>query len=129
MRASSSLAERVGAAARAPPGRARLLARALDLGAQPQLQLAGGLLGERHRDDAIELGAPARDHRDDPADQRGGLAGAGRGLDHQRGIEVVADAIAHRADRQSRGAPIGVDGPTWARSSQLPQLSAACASA
>ena len=106
---------------RAPPARrempralvggcVRIAARALDLLAQPELQLAGGLLGERHRDDPAKLARARRDHRDDAVDQLGGLAGAGRRLDDQRGIEVVADAIAHAlvGRRISRGIPLSV---------------------
>ena len=95
MRASSSWPSAPESRARSAGGARGVAARAFDLGAQPELELAGGLLGEGHRDDSAELGAPARQHRDDPVDQRGGLAGAGRGLDDERGVEVVADAIAH----------------------------------
>ena len=76
--------------------RFRALARAFDFGAQPQLQLARRLLGERHRDDSRQLAAPRPDHRDDSIHQRRGLAGARRRLDHERDVEVVANPIAHR---------------------------------
>ncbi len=89
------LAERTGEPLAFAGGARGVAARALDLGAQPQLELAGGLLGERHRHDSAKLGAPARQRRDDPVDQCGGFAGAGRGLDDERGVEVVADTIAH----------------------------------
>ena len=72
------------------------LPRALDFRAQPQLQLARRLLGERHRDDSRQLAAPRPDHRHDSIHQRRGLAGARRRLDYQRDVEVVANPIAHR---------------------------------
>ena len=109
MRASSSWPSASESRARSAEPREESLARALDFGAQPQLQLAGGLLGEGHGDDSVELGAPARERRDDPADQRGGLAGAGGGLDEERGVEVVADAVAHALVGNSRGAPLAFD--------------------
>ena len=98
--------------------------------AQPQFQLAGGLLGERDRDDLSRR--PSRGRRDDAhdaVDERGRLAGAGRGLDDERGRrgrgdelaglrvaigEVVRDAplmasLAARPDRRAvRGLPRGV---------------------
>ena len=80
-----------------PLGVAALAARAgpLEFLAQPQLQLAGRLLAEGHGDDLDRSSrAPGRDQRDDPLDQLGGLAGAGRRLDDQRGVEVVGDAPA-----------------------------------
>ena len=63
-------------------GRA-VLAGALDLGPQPQLHLAGRLLGEGHRDDAVERAHPLADKRDDPTDQCGRLAGSGRRFDEE----------------------------------------------
>jgi hypothetical protein len=56
-------------------------ARLLQLGAQPQLHLARRLVGERHREDAVEPDAAA-DERDDARDQLGGLAGARGSLDN-----------------------------------------------
>ena len=41
-----------------------------------------------------QLGRPAGHEGDDPADERGGLAGAGARLDEQRRAEVVGDAVA-----------------------------------
>ncbi len=73
-----------------------LVASAFNLRAQPQFEFAGSLLGEGHGDDLIEFGAAARDHRDDPADQRRGFARARGGFDNQRGLEIVADTLAHR---------------------------------
>ncbi len=43
---------------------------ALDLGAQPKLELAGRRLGERHRDDLVETRAPGHEHRDHAGDER-----------------------------------------------------------
>ena len=53
--------------ARSPAESRGIAARALDLGAQPQLEFAGRLLGEGHRDDPVKLGAPAA-----PAPRRSG---------------------------------------------------------
>ena len=92
---------------------AGLRARALELFAQPQLQLAGGLLAERHRDDLADRGALVLDQRDDAADQLGGLAGAGRGLDDQRLVELAARSARDSRRRCARAA-------SW-RSRQLPQ--------
>ncbi len=55
-------------------------------------QLAGGLLGERDRGDRLDRHALV-DERDDPPDERAGLAGAGAGLDEQRRRRVGADAV------------------------------------
>ena len=96
MRASSSFAsaavEPLALAARVARSRG---ARVSISARSRSFSLARGLLGESHRHDPVELAAAAREHRDDPADQRGGFAGAGGGLDDQRGVEVVADTIAH----------------------------------
>ncbi len=73
-----------------------VMARTFNFAAQPQLQLAGRFLGERHRDDPRQLAAPRPDHRHDSIHQRRGLAGAGGGLDYERDAEVVANPIAHR---------------------------------
>ena len=69
-------------------------AGALEAGAQAQLELAGGLLGEGHRDDAIDARAAVGQHVDDAADELARLAGAGRRLDDHRLVEGVADAVA-----------------------------------
>ncbi|MFN7977839.1 MAG: hypothetical protein U0P30_06855 [Vicinamibacterales bacterium] len=66
-------------------------ARVFELLAQAQLQLAGGLLGERHRDDLGDRGATGGHQPHDALHELGGLAGTGRGLDHQRAIERLAD--------------------------------------
>ena len=71
-----------------------LLPRALELFAQAQLQLAGGLFAERDGHDLADRGALVRDQRDDAADQLGGLAGAGRGFDNQRLVELGGDQLA-----------------------------------
>jgi len=72
-----------------------IVARAFDFLAQPQLKLAGRLFGEGYPDNAAQRRAARSDHRDDAIDQFGGFTGAGGGLDDKRGIEVVANAIAH----------------------------------
>ncbi len=66
----------------------------LDALAQAQLQLAGGLLGEGDGDDAVEGGAAGADEGEDAAHEDGGLAGAGAGLEQERGVEVAHDAVA-----------------------------------
>ncbi len=73
---------------------AALVARPLEAGAEAELHLAGGLLGERHGDDAVEVREPGAQDRDDAVHQHGGLAGAGRCLDEEGGPEVLADASA-----------------------------------
>ena len=95
MRASSSSA-RARSRRRAAGDVRRRCTRVLDLLREPELELAGGGLGEGHRDDAGQLGATAHDRRDDAVDQRRRLPGAGRRLDDQRGVEVGRDAIARR---------------------------------
>ena len=109
MRASSRCAS-----ARLRAARARTLpgvcprARFLELGAQPQLHLAGRLLGEGDARRAGRTVAPPRgQHVTRRADQLGGLAGAGGGLDDEGGVEDVADALAlGRVDqRGSQRAP------------------------
>jgi hypothetical protein len=52
-----------------------------------------GLLGEGDGGDLVDRG-PGGDQRDDPVDERLGLAGPGAGLDEQRGVEIAGDAIA-----------------------------------
>ena len=57
-------------------------ARPLELFAEPQLQFAGGLLAERDGDDFADRCALVFDQGDDPANELGGLAGTGGGLDN-----------------------------------------------
>ncbi len=76
-------------------GESGSVARPLDFSAQPELQLTRGFFRERHRDDPSELAAPRLDHRHDSIHQRRRLPGPGRRLDHQRGVEVVANSIAN----------------------------------
>ena len=66
-------------------------ARVLELLAQPQLELAGRLLGERDGDDLIDPGPAGLDQPHDALHEFGGLAGAGGGLDDQRAVQRVAD--------------------------------------
>ena len=73
------------------------VARAVEFLAQPQLQFAGGFVGERDGDDVVDGGEPARQHSDDARDQFGGFAGSGRGFDEQAFAERGADALARRA--------------------------------
>ena len=79
---SSSAAWRSGAAA-----------GLVELGAEAVAQLGGGLLGERDGGDGVDRHALV-DEREDAGDERGGLAGAGAGLDEQRRRGVGADAVA-----------------------------------
>jgi len=53
---------------------------------------AEGVEGDRH--DAVDRGFAASQQRQDAADEDGCLAGAGAGLDQQRGLEVGDDAVA-----------------------------------
>jgi hypothetical protein len=95
----------------------RLAEGPLDLRAQPQLHLAGGLLGEGHGDHALERAAPCAQGRDDARHERRGLAGAGGGLDEERRVEIFADPAARlgvrvdgRAHSSSRSASSGASG-------------------
>jgi hypothetical protein len=74
-------------------GRA-VVARLLQLGAQPELHLARGLLREGDRHDPLQIGDPRPQHGDDARHQHGGLAGPRRSLDDERALEILADAAA-----------------------------------
>src|SRR4051794_26100872 len=67
-------------------------ARLLDLAAKSKLHLAGRLLCDRPRHDPAERASARPDEADDPAHQRGGLAGACRRLDEEAGPELRHDA-------------------------------------
>ena len=54
---------------------------------EPALQLAGGLLGERDREDLRASNAPLRHLARDPVGDRGGLAGPRAGQDRDRSAE------------------------------------------
>ena len=69
-------------------------ARGLQLGAQAQLHLTGGQVGERHRKDPVERGPAASHQGDDARHQLGRLSGSSRGLHDQRRAEIAPDAIA-----------------------------------
>ena len=69
-------------------------ARRLQLGAQAQLHLAGGQVGEGQRKDPVERGPAAAHQGDDARHQLGRLPGAGGGLHDQRRVEIAPDAIA-----------------------------------
>ena len=88
--ASSSRRTRVRPAAGAPsiPAAARA-ARFFERLAKPELQLAGGFLGEGDGHDLGHLGAPALDHPDDAVDELGGFAGPCGGFDDERVVEGV----------------------------------------
>src|SRR5262249_15002806 len=73
------------------PGR---LARALELAAEPQLELARRGFRERDRDHVLETCVSAADRRHHAMDELGRLPGSRRRLDDERGGEVAADAIA-----------------------------------
>ncbi len=70
------------------------LPRALELFAQAQLQLAGGLFAERDGNDLIDRGALVRDQSHNAANQLRRLAGAGGGFDNQRLVELAGDELA-----------------------------------
>ena len=80
---------------RVPAGRRRST-RALKPLPQAQLQLAGGLLGERHGEDLADLGRARRQHVDDAGDQLRRLPGAGRRLHEEALAERRPDALARR---------------------------------
>ena len=80
--------------------RGRGAAGAIEPGAQPQLQLAGGLLGERHRDDLSDRGSSFGEDRDDSPDQLGRFPGPGRGLHDQGVIEPGGDRVTGFGVRQ-----------------------------
>src|SRR5262245_54716010 len=79
---------------RATLGVGRLRPLVLEPGAQPQLELAGRLLGERQRGDRLHGAAPLGQHLHQARDQLAGLAGASGGLDDQRLVEGCADTLA-----------------------------------
>ena len=81
--ASSSCVSAWSSRCAASSSSGRCAARALEPLAQPQLQLAGRFLGERHRDDLADLRAARGEDADDPLDQLRRLAGAGRGFDDE----------------------------------------------
>ena len=72
----------------------RLGARSFELLAQPELQLARGLLGERDGNDFVNLCAAGFDHPDDAVDELGGFACASGGFDDQCVVQIVLDDIA-----------------------------------
>ena len=95
--ASSSRARRV------LPGAART-PLFLQPRAQPQLQLARRLLGERQRRDRLHGPPPLGEHIHQARDQLARLAGARRRLDDQRLVERRADALAlGRVDQPAHG--------------------------
>ena len=57
-------------------------------------EFGGCLFGERDRGELIGLDLASDDQVDDSVDHRGGLTGAGAGLDEERLAEIVGDAIA-----------------------------------
>ena len=85
--------------------RLRLGARPLDLAAQSELHLAGGLFGERDRHDVVERAAPALQHLDDAVHERGRLPRPGCGLNEERVVEIVPDRVARRLVGQPSGPP------------------------
>ena len=91
--------------------------------AQAQLQLAGGLFGERHGDDLVHRRAAGREHAEDAVDELGRLAGAGRGFDDERVVEIRRRS--RGAPRRRRGRDAGVIASTSARSDR-PGRSGSC---
>ena len=71
----------------------RLLTRALDVGAQAQLHLPRGLVGEGDGHDALELGASAAQQGHDATHQRRGLARPRCRLHEEGRVEVAGDAL------------------------------------
>src|SRR6185503_15164722 len=76
------------------------LSQKLDFRSQAQLHLARGFFGKSDGDDPVERRAPALEHRRNAPYQLTGLASPGCGLDHQRQIEVLADAAAGSGVRE-----------------------------
>ena len=72
------------------------LSRPLEIFPEPQLQLAGRLLGERHGENLVHARAARRENIDDARDQLACLAGAGRRFDHQPFVEGVAYPLSGR---------------------------------
>ena len=72
-----------------------------------QAQVAGGALGEGDRGDPGHVRPPRPDEFHHSGDERRGLAGAGRGLHHQRGVEVGGDAPSRRGVREIAPARTG----------------------
>src|SRR5215467_4196346 len=58
---------------------------------QAQLQLARGLFSERDGHYLLDAVRTGFEHAQNPVHQLGRLAGAGRGFDHERVVQVVAD--------------------------------------
>ena len=73
--------------------RAALLVQPLP---QAKLQLARGLLGERHGNDLVHARAPGREHQENPVHELGCLARTRRRLDHERFIERFGNEPAVR---------------------------------
>ena len=63
------------------------LDRLADHGADPLLHLAGGLVGERHREDLARPRAAGGENVRDPRGQHAGLAGSGAGQHQQRPVQ------------------------------------------
>ena len=92
MRATSSCLESARSSGRVLGLPWAASSRALELVAQPQLHLAGGLLGEGDGDDLpTARRGPSADDPDDARDQHGRLAGAGGGLDDEGGVEILEE--------------------------------------
>jgi hypothetical protein len=69
---------------------------ALERFPQAQLQLAGRLFSERHRDDLRDARPAGPEYPQDPLHQLRGLAGTRGRLDDERIVERVGDGIARR---------------------------------
>jgi hypothetical protein len=76
--------------------------RVLDGLPEPELQLAGGGVGERHRDHLVEPRAAGAEERHHARHQLARLPGARRRLDDERRPEVVPDAVARVLVREAR---------------------------
>ena len=96
-------------------GRAtRLLPRAFDLAAEPELQLARRRVREGDRHHAVEASAPRHEDGHHAPDELGRLAGSRGSLDHERRVQVASDALArvligerhgHRSARRRMRSP------------------------
>jgi hypothetical protein len=74
-------------------GERRVACRAFKTLSNAIPQFSCGALRERNRRDGSEFSSACRDDPDDTLDQLVRLSGPGPGLDEERAVEVIADAL------------------------------------
>ena len=74
-------------------------ARLLERFAQPEFELASGLLGKGDGNNLRDLSSSALDDANNSSHELGCFAGAGRGFDDQRVVERVGDQLRSRWSR------------------------------